>query len=242
MALSAHYTTWLDAHPAPEQPGVRRSVSDAQIVDYLKCPWSYKLRHVEHARSKPSEAALLEQALIWSLEAYHQEPRADRSRLGELFRENGGKPEHEHYLDTYLAAEQQAGAKPHHLGEEFSIPLGLHTLRGYVPRIDRLTAKSYAVILYDASANAPTDAAKIPLLALYAVAAAKELSLPITTMTVLHVPTGKRISAPWDAAATTAFTEYLQRVIEVLAADTTFTADTTSCASCDFQSTCELAA
>jgi RecB family exonuclease len=231
-------------------------ISFTRFRVYRECPWKYRLTFVEGRQIPLDPPSSLGITLHRAIERFHR----------------GGEPSWEALADAYEAEflrtgypdsatraqwsqkglrilrryhEQETSRRTEIVGveREFIFPLGRHTVRGMVDRIDRHPDGTYEVIDYktrfglDAGDAAPPPDSDLQL-KFYALGARESLSIPVSLLTVHYLAAGKRQTAPYDASGEAALKIEIERVADAIEAKR-FDADTSFCPRCAFRLSCQ---
>ncbi|MDE2291999.1 MAG: PD-(D/E)XK nuclease family protein [Elusimicrobia bacterium] len=249
---------WTAAHPAPP-PKARPEgveVSYSQLRAYLDCPWLYRLRYQQRWRSHPTAPSALGQTLHRALELFHAEGGGPVEHLLELYEESWVNPPglpagevlqlHERgaaVLRRYWAEESSSTARVEFVEREFFAPLGPHTVRGIVDRVDRRSDGSLEVIDYKThlDVKGEADAAEDLQLRLYAWGVKACWALEPAWLTWRYVAAGKTVSVRYDPSGEDELEAFVTRVADLIAGGRSFAPDTSFCPRCDLRERCDKA-
>lgn len=249
---------WTAAHPAPPPQARPKGVevSYSQIRSYLDCPWLYHLRWQSRWRTPPTPASAMGRTLHRALELFHAGGAPTEARLLELYEEAWVNPPgvpapevlklHARGLDilrSYWAAERANPNRVEFVEREFMAPLGVHTVRGIVDRVDRRPDGSIELVDYKThpEASGEADAASDLQLRLYAWGLRACWALEPRWLTWRFVAAGKTVTVPYDPAGEDELEAFVTRVGDILAADRGFAPDTSHCPRCDLRGRCDKA-
>ena len=219
---------------------------------YRECPWKYKLLFVDGRRIAPSPKAsfglsmhrALETWLLGgddSLEALLDALRARWTAAG-YPDENAEARAHtkaERVLTRFHGEEMSRRARTIAIEKEFTWPLGRHTVRGMIDRIDQGPDGSYELIDFKTGPVAPTlEQLKTDLqLRYYALGADRGLGVRVATVTVDSLVVGVRVSLPYDPSGEEALAADISLAADQIEAGR-FEPDTRYCPRCDFKNDC----
>ena len=248
---------WTEAHPRP--PAHRRPVgveiSYSQIRAFLDCPWLYHLRYEKRWRSAPTPASALGQTIHRALEAFHAEGPSSDARLLELYEDSWVNPPgvaasevlalHARGTDIlrrYWAQEKDSKAAVEFVEREFMAPLGPHTVRGIVDRVDRRPDGTLEVVDYKTHLEVGTEsgAAEDLQLRLYAWGLRACWGLEAGWLSWRYVAAGKTVTTAYDPAGEDELEAFLGRVADIIAAAKTYAPALSHCPRCDFRLRCEM--
>ncbi|MBI3299095.1 MAG: PD-(D/E)XK nuclease family protein [Elusimicrobia bacterium] len=247
---------WTAAHPAP--PPHKRpagiEVSYSQLRAFLDCPWLYRLRYQQRWRSAPTPASALGQTLHRALELYHAEGTSTAERLLELYEDSWvnppGAPAPEvlalhargaDVLRRYWRQERDSKSKVEFVEREFLAPLGPHTVRGIVDRVDRRPDGTLEVIDYKTHLDLKDEAAAAQDLQLrmYAWGLRACWGLGARWLSWRYVAADRTVTAPYDPSGEEELEAFITRAADIIAAAKTFAPDFSYCPRCDFKLRCE---
>lgn len=231
-------------------------ISFTQLRIYLECPWKYKLFFVDRRRIPPSPQSSLGVSLHRTLEQYHRRKLESWEELrdayeGEFLGSGYATPAEkdqwrkkgERILKRWHEDESSRRAESLGSEREFFYPLGRHTVRGMIDRIERTPEGQVEVIDYKTSFGlGPNDPPPAPpaenlQLRFYALGAARCFALEPKLLTIHYLAAGRRDTSPYDPAQE----EELERLIEETADKIerqVWTPDTRFCPRCDFRNDC----
>lgn len=250
---------WTAAHPAPK-PKARAQgieVSYSQLRCFIECPWQYHLRYGLRWRTPPTGPSAMGQTLHRALELFHREGAPGEQRLLELYEESWVNPpglapaevlalhaKGVGILGRYWAEEKDSRSTVEFVEREFMSPLGPHTVRGIVDRVDRRPDGSLEVIDYKTHLDVgdPAAAAQDLQLRMYAWGLVCCWALEPKWMTWRYVAAGKRVSAPYDPAGEAELEEFIARAADLIAGGRAFAPDTSFCPRCELRARCDKSA
>lgn len=248
-------TDWLEAHPAPK-PQARpqgTDVSYSQVRAYLDCPWSYKLRYVDFWKGPRSPRSAVGQSVHRTLEAYHREKASELERMLELYDENWvheGFPTPQEQmewhakgariLETYWTEDRNRRSEILHVEREFQFPLGPHTVRGIIDRIDRRPGGDVDLIDYKTFLDGEPEIDPLGSLQLriYGLGARECWGIEPAWLSLYFVSAAELVSVPCDEESEAEVRDLLHRVGDLAVHRKSFKPDTTACPRCDFRSRC----
>lgn len=219
---------------------------------YRECPWKYKQIFVDGRKIPLNPKSSFGLSLHRALERWLA--RGDDS-LDALFDSlqgawlSTGYPDEatesrwyakaERVLSRFHGEETSRRARVIGVEKEFVWPLGPHTVRGMIDRIDQGPDGAYELIDYKTGPGAPTLAqlASDVQMRFYALGARKALGIRAATLTMDCVVAGERVSAPCDPSAEDALVaDILDAANAIEKGD--FGPDTAYCHRCDFRDDC----
>lgn len=248
---------WTAAHPAPPAQARPKGVeiSYSQIRSYLDCPWAYHLRWQSRWRSAPTPASAMGQTIHRALELFHGGGGTlSEARLLELYEDSWVNPpdvpapevlklhaKGVSILKRYWAEEKDSKSSIEFVEKEFMAPLGPHTVRGIVDRVDRRPDGSIEVVDYKThqEVGSEADAAADLQLRLYGWGVKATWALEPKWLTWRYVAAGKSVTVPYDPSGEDELEEFVLRVADILAAGRAFTPDLSFCPRCDFRLRCD---
>ncbi|MBI5201190.1 MAG: PD-(D/E)XK nuclease family protein [Elusimicrobia bacterium] len=248
---------WLDAHPAP--PAQKRprefEINFSRLRAYLECPWEYKLRFVDWQRQPPSAPGSLGMTVHKALESFHREEAPDLARLLELYDKHfhhagfADPKEKELWykkgqamLKKYWKDEESRRTKAGYMEREFIFPLGPHTVRGMIDRVDEHPDGRFEVIDYKTGAEGEAGESAFfqeLQLKIYGLGCKEALGLDPALLTLYYVATGHRKTVDYDDSGEEELKELLTRAAVLMAAGQHLPANTSFCPSCVFRKTCQ---
>lgn len=194
-------------------------ISFTQLRVYLECPWKYKLQFLDGRRPAPSPESALGVSLHRALESYYRDSSGDASleRLLECFERRRVRPrtldprqekvwadKGRRILKRYFELEGDRRTQIAGVEREFVYPLGNHTVRGMIDRIDLLPDGGHEIIDYKTwvgfgEPGAPEESpARSLQLRFYALGAKESLAYKPAILTLIELSSGKIFSAPYD--------------------------------------------
>ncbi len=224
---------------------------------YRECPWKYKLFFVEGRRIAPTPASALGLSLHRALERFHRGGDGSLESLLEALDDEwlpsafSGEKDPESWrkkaariLARYHESEEQRRSAILGVEREFVFPLGRHTVRGMIDRIDRLPDGKVQLIDYKTQlAFGPADEPPAqPLgenaqLRFYALGARESLALAPDLIAVHYLAAGRVESAPYDASGEEALKADIAGVADAIEAGK-WAPETSFCPRCDFRNSC----
>lgn len=223
---------------------------------YLECPWKYKLMFVDGERIPPTPASSLGQTLHRTLERFH---RAGGAGLEDLLEFYGGEwlsagfkdPEtgREFYekgrrmLEKYFEREKERRTRVVGIEKEFVYPLGRHTVRGMIDRLDLHPDGRHELIDYKTQFDiekAGPIADNIQL-RFYALGLRECLSVTPAWLTIHYLAAGRRESVPYDILGEEELKGLILETADKIEAGK-FAPDTSFCPRCGLRKTCALSA
>jgi RecB family exonuclease len=250
---------WLAAHPAPPaQKGPwGAEISYSQVRAFLDCPWLHKLRYQDFMRGSLTPPASLGVSLHRALESFHRAQMSDggasEQRLQTCFEEawlsQGYASAQEQMewhgkgleiLETYYKGEQASENKIIAVEREFLFPLGSHTVRGMIDRVDRRPDGSIEIIDYKTHTDFLTeDQARDDLqLLMYGLAAKEAMALEPAWLTLYYVGSQKKVTVPYDTGREDELQTFLSRVADMIAGTSERVPNTDYCERCDLRNRC----
>ena len=231
-------------------------ISFTRFRVYRECPWKYKLQFVDGRRIPLDPPSSLGVSLHRALERYHRggEPRWEA--LAEAYdREflHSGFPDIEtrlqwnrkglRVLERYYEAEVQRRTEVVGSEREFVFPLGRHTVRGMVDRIDRHPDGRYELIDYKTRFGfGPNESTPPPdgdlQLRFYALGVKESLSLDPSLLTVHYLAAGRVETRDYDASREQELKGEIARVADAVEAGR-FSPDASFCPRCAFRRDCQ---
>ncbi len=230
-------------------------ISFTRLRVYLECPWEYKLRFVDNRRIPLNPQSALGLTLHRALERYHRSGADTWEELLGCYEAEwlgSGYPDRdtakdwrrrgERILRKWLDAERERRTELVGVEREFIYPLGRHTVRGMIDRIDRLQDGGVEVIDYKTQFDlGPADAAPSPAenaqLRFYALGARESLALPVRSVAVHYLAAGRRESAAYDPSGEEDLKALIVRVADAIERGV-YSPDTSFCPRCPFQKSC----
>lgn len=248
---------WLEAHPAPPQQKRPRSfeINFSRLRAYLECPWEYKLRFVDFRPQPPTPPSSLGMTVHRALESFHREDGADLGRLLELYDKHfhhSGYPDPavkeqwyrkgEQMLKRYWKDEESRRTQVAYCEREFVFPLGPHTVRGMIDRVDEHPDGRFEIIDYKTGPEGEAGEASFfqdLQLRIYGLGAREGLGVDPAWLTLYYVATGTRRTVEYDASGEEELTAVLWRAADLMAAGKHLPPDTSFCPSCVFRKSCQ---
>lgn len=231
-------------------------ISFTRLRVYLECPWKYKLLFVDGRRIPPRPQSSLGVTLHRALERFQRSGGGDWEELLSCYEAQwlgSGYPDREtaqqwrrrgeRILRQWLEQEEARRCEVVGVEREFVFPLGRHTVRGMIDRIDRLPDGTLEVVDYKAQFGLgpgdppPPSPAQNLQLRFYALGAREALNLPVGSLAVHYLAAGRRESAPYDPSGEGALKETILRTADAIERGV-FAPDTRFCPRCDFRDSC----
>lgn len=248
---------WLTAHPRlPAQKRPRAfEINFSRLRAYLECPWEYKLRFVDFARQPPSAPSSLGMTIHKALESFHREEAPDLPRLLELYDKHFHHAgfadplekdqcyrKGESMLKRYWKDEESRRTRAAYMEREFFFPLGPHTVRGMIDRVDEHPDGRFEVIDYKTGAEG--ESGEISFfqdlqLKIYGLGCKEGLGIDPAMLTLYYVATGHRKTVDYDESGEEELRELLWRAADLMAAGRHLPPETSFCPSCVFRRTCQ---
>lgn len=219
---------------------------------YRECPWKYKLHFVDGRKIPLDPKSSFGLSLHRTLERWLRGGERDLDSLHACLRAEWlaqGYPDEaaesrwyakaERVLSAFHDAEADRRARTVAVEKEFVWPLGPHTVRGMIDRVDQGPDGAYELIDYKTGQGVPTAAevAGDPQLRFYALGAERGLRLKPATLTVDCVTVGERVSAPYDDSGAAALEADVRAAASGIEAGV-FSPDTSFCKRCAFRRDC----
>ena len=250
---------WTAAHPAPPRQARAKGVefSYSQLRAFLDCPWLYHLRYGLRWRSAPSAPSALGQTIHRALELFHSEGAPSLARLLELYEESWVNPPgvvgaevlklHEKGADILRRTweeERDSKSKVEFVEREFIVPLGPHSVRGIIDRVDRRPDGSLEVIDYKTHLDLGTeeDAAQDLQLRMYAWGLKSCWALEPGWLSWRYLAAGKTVTVAYDPEGEVELEAFMTRAADLIAQGRHFAPDPSHCPRCDFRERCDKAA
>lgn len=223
---------------------------------YRECPWKYKLLFVDGRRiplvPKSSYGLSVHRALESWLRAGDDSLDALIDALESRWMTDGYPDEAtesrwyakaERALTRFHGEESARRARTIGVEKEFFWPLGRHTVRGMIDRIDQHPDGSYEIVDYKTGPVAPTpEQLKADLqMKFYALGADRGLGVRPATVTVDSVTAGVRVSVPGGGFDEEALAADIADAADGIEAGR-FGADAKYCPRCDFRLECPYSA
>lgn len=227
-------------------------ISYSRLRVYLECPYKYKLVFVDGKRVPLTPSSSLGLSLHRALECFHRKDAGSLEDLLDCYDDRwlgAGYPDEEtkelwnlkgrRILERYHVAEQDRRSEILGVEREFIYPLGRHTVRGMVDRIDRLPDGRYEVIDYKTHLDLKTEeqAADDLQLRFYALGVEESLAIEASLVTLHYVAAGKKVSIPYEGKGEEELRALIERSADLIEAGD-FRPNTSFCPSCDFRLTC----
>jgi putative RecB family exonuclease len=221
-------------------------ISFSRFRIYRECPWKYRLQFVERRRVPLDPPSSLGVSLHRALERYHRggEPRwealaqaYDAEFLG------SGYPDLEtrrqwsrkglRMLERYYRSEESRRTEVVASEREFIYPLGRHTVRGMIDRIDRRPDGRWELIDYKTFPGGDSGLQ----LSFYALGVKEAFGQEPALLTTHYLADGAVDTKPYDPSGEAALKDEIARVADRIEAGG-FEPDTSFCPRCGFRRTC----
>lgn len=224
-------------------------ISFTQLRIFLECPWKYKLFFQERKRVPMSPPAALGVVLHRTLERFH---RRKGETLEDLLEDYDGeflsaaselRQRGERMLKKWLEDEMSRRSELLGLEREFFYPLGRHTVRGMIDRLDRTPEGKVEVIDYKTQLSfGPTDPPLAPpgenlQLRFYALGAKECFALKPELLTIHYLGAGRRDTSPYDESKEEELLALIEKTADAIESGERHP-DTSFCPRCDFRSDC----
>lgn len=221
---------------------------------YSECPWKYKLKFVDRKRAALTPASSLGLSLHRALEGFHR-ARIDeldalldcyeRLWIGGGFSSEEEKSRYfekgEKILIKYWETEQERRTQIEGIEREFIYPLGRHTVRGMIDRMDKRPDGGLEIIDYKTALEPPAPGEKVfdPWLQLrfYALGVRESLGKKADWITIHYLAAGKRETLPYDDSGEDEFKARIEKTADLID-DGAAKPDTSSCARCEYRREC----
>lgn len=221
---------------------------------YLECPWKYKLKFLDAQPIVLTPPAALGLSLHRALECFHGSGSAGLEALLDCYerqwvKATDGSEDQEKWrakgrrmLERYCQGESGRRTKIVAMEKEFAYPLGRHTVRGMIDRIDLHPDGRYELIDYKTQLDIkPGDPLPGPgrdgQLRFYALGARRGLSMKPGLLTTYYLAAGRGESFEYDDSGEAALKDEIIRVADQIEAGN-FPPNTSFCPRCDFKKIC----
>ncbi len=217
---------------------------------YRECPWKFKLLYRDGERIAPSPAASLGLTLHRALEAFHREGGDDLKLLLSLYRDHWvdagfedpalGKTwrrKGRRMLERFFADERGRRTRIEGVEREFLYPLGRHSVRGMIDRIDQHPDGRFEIIDYKTGAEVMGSLEESLQLRFYALGAKEGLGIEPSIITFHYLASGKTASVDYDPGAEEALKADILRAADAIEKGA-FPPDTGFCPRCGLRKTC----
>ena len=231
-------------------------ISFTRLRVYLECPWKYKLQFLDGRRIPLTPASSLGLSLHRALEAFHRKDAGSLEDLLDCYDDRwlgSGYPDDEtkerwyqkgqRILEGYHEREPDRRTEIVGVEREFVYPLGDHTVRGMIDRLDRHPDGRHEVIDYKTHLDFETEAQLADDLQLrfYGLGVREALGVTPALLSVDYVAVGRRVSVPYDASKEAALKALIVKTADAIDAGA-FEADTAYCPKCAYRETCPFSA
>ncbi|MBI3552621.1 MAG: PD-(D/E)XK nuclease family protein [Elusimicrobia bacterium] len=227
-------------------------ISFTRFRVYSECPWKYKLMFVDGKKVPLTPASSLGLSLHRALESFHRSRVNELDKLLDCYEERwigGGYADEqvkkEHFdkgikiLEKYFKQEQERRTQIEGIEREFIYPLGRHTVRGMIDRMDKHPDGGLEIIDYKTSLDfdekSPVD--RTLQLRFYALGVRESLGVKPSWLTIHYLAAGKREREPYDDSREDELKAAIERAADRIE-NGDFKPDTAFCPSCDFRRTC----
>jgi DNA helicase-2/ATP-dependent DNA helicase PcrA len=226
---------------------------------YRECPWKYKLQFVDRRRAPMDAPSSLGVSLHRALERFHRARATELSELLEFyeseFLRSGYKDAAERdqwfekgrrILKKYIEAEQSRRTEVLGNEREFIYPLGKHTVRGMIDRIDKRPDGKIEVIDYKTrfeiggSDPLPAEVSDLQL-RFYALGVKECFGYEPALLTIHYLAAGKTETKPYDPSGEEALKADMLRVADLIERQQ-YPPDTSFCPRCVYRSDCSYSA
>lgn len=217
-------------------------ISFSRFRIFRECPWKYNLQFVDGRKPTLDAPASLGLSLHRALERYHggedllEAYDAEFLRSGYPDAETRGrwKRRGERILETFLERDSERRTEVLGAEREFVFPLGRHTVRGMIDRLDRHMDGRVELTDYKMNAGSDPDLQ----LRFYALGAKEGLGLVPSLLSVHYLADDKIESRPYDPSGEDALKAEILRVADAIETGV-FTPDTSFCPRCVFRKDCQ---
>lgn len=228
-------------------------ISFTRLRVYLECPWQYKLRFTLGKDVPPTPRGALGLSIHRTLESHHRSGSDSLENLLDCYERswvNPGPlpPEEEkrlrakgrRILEKFYEGESARRVQLEGVEKEFIYPLGRHTVRGMIDRIDRHPDGGLEIIDYKALSDpiAAEDVAMDLQLRFYALGAREALGLEPVSIAIYFLSAGALVSAAYDPAGEAGLKRLIACAADLIELGE-FKADTAFCPRCPYRSDCE---
>lgn len=227
-------------------------ISFTRFRVYRECPWKYKLMFLDWLKVPLTPPSSLGLSLHRALESFHRDRINELDHLLDCYERRwigGGYPDEtvkKQYfekgikiLSKYFKQEQERRSQIEGIEREFIYPLGRHTVRGMIDRMDKLPDGGIEVIDYKTDVafeeNSPID--RTLQLRFYGLGVHESLGVKPALLTVHYLAAGRRDSVPYDDSGEDALKTDIEKAADAIEA-LEVKPDTTFCPRCEFRKTC----
>lgn len=227
-------------------------ISFTRFRVYSECPWKYKLAFIDWKKVPLTPPSSLGLSLHRALECFHRSRINELDKLLDCYEKRwigggyGDEEEKSRYfekgvkiLKKYFIQEQERRTQIEGIEREFIYPLGRHTARGMIDRMDKLPDGGIEIIDYktqlDSDETSPID--RTLQLRFYALGVRESLGIKPALLTIHYLSSGKRESSPYDDSREEELKGLIERAADRIEAGD-FAPDTSYCARCDYRRTC----
>jgi DNA helicase-2/ATP-dependent DNA helicase PcrA len=231
-------------------------ISFSRYRIYRECPWKYKLQFLEGRRPPMDPSSSLGLTLHRALERYHRAGEPEWRALADAFDLEflrSGYPDAStraqwsqkgiRILKKYFESELSRRTEVVGSEREFFFPLGKHTVRGMIDRIDRHPDGRLEIIDYKTRFGlGPNDPAPGPeaadlQLRFYALGCKEGLRCEPALLSVHYLAAGRVETRPYDASKEEALKADIVAVADAIEAGR-FGPETSFCRRCGFRNDC----
>lgn len=245
------YTEFL---PLNDRGGLNLSVSD--IIDYQRCPYAFKNKHVYQIPPAPMAEAEFGTFFHTVLEAFHHKYNRELASLDELtaLYDEGVKVRQlgrttserqlvkrgRNILPDYLATFKNDVGIPTFFERNFEWHLDPHWIRGRVDRADLLPDGGYELIDYKTGKAWNPNMVRNDLqLAIYSLATARSWEIKPTQSSYYFLMENKKMPVAFSEADLSSAEETIKKVAaDILAQRFDYKVDYMACRHCDFRLLC----
>jgi RecB family exonuclease len=227
-------------------------ISFTRFRVYSECPWKYKLMFVDGQKVALTPASSLGLSLHRALESFHRSRINELDKLLDCFERRwigGGYADEEEkrrffdkgvkILEKYFNQEQDRRTQVEGIEREFIYPLGRHTARGMIDRMDKLPDGGIEIIDYKTQLDSDPSGSfdRTLQLRFYALGVRESLGIKPALLTIHYLASGKRESLPYDDSGEDELKSLIERAADRIEAGD-FKPDTSYCPLCEFRKTC----
>lgn len=210
-------------------------ISFTRFRIYRECPWKYKLMFVDGRRIPATPPAALGLALHRALENFHRAKSEDVSFLLQCYEREAPEGLYEkgrRILEKYFENDRARRTNILGIEREFVYPLGRHTVRGMVDRIDERPDGGIEIIDYK------TQYSDEMQMRFYALGIRECLGIKPALLTFYYLSAGKSETKAYDDSNEDGLKRLIVQTADRIEAGE-FKADTSFCSRCDFRNSCQ---